>query len=247
MDKVRCLGRRIGSWLQHVDEKWSASNSVERLELLVLGLGSEIDSLKTLQQVSTASGIYLALLQDKKELNEEQVLQMFTSVMRSDLMGENLVQCLSRHEISCPKPLEKDKMSDEFKLHNLLLQICINVKGTSAEEFLMLNLSRNVCSHDGQFPSLARIFMKMTSGPNPQLRWSDIRNNCLIQILQNQGASNIIRLMNKSLRSMGESPLDIAPSKLEQGEFLRESYFDDPACLAALCSFEIQRALNRGR
>lgn len=224
MEKVRCVGRRrsgrrkripnpsLGSWLQHVDEKWS-SNSVERLELLILGLGSEIDSLKTLQQVKTASEIYRALLQRKKELDEEKVLQMFTSVMRNDLMGENLVQQLSRYEISCPKPLEKDEMSDDFKLHHLLLQICINVKGTNIEEFLILSLSRNIRSH-GKFTSLAQIFMKMTGGPNPHLNWSNIKDNYLVQLLQNQGAS-VIRLVDKFLRSMGESPPDIVPLQKE--------------------------------
>lgn len=182
MGEVRCVGRRwsgcreripnpsLGSWLQVVDEKWTSNLiSAERVELLLLGLGSEIDSLTMLQQVKTASEVYRALLQHRKELDEEKVLQIFTSVIRSDMMGENLIQHLSRYEISCPKRLEKDEMSDDFKLHHLLLQICIKVKGKNIEEFLVLNLSRNVPTH-GQFPSLAQIFIKMTSGPNPHIR-----------------------------------------------------------------------------
>ena len=204
------------SWLQHVDDRCSP----EEVELLELGLGGEIDS-TMLPQVKTASGLYHALLQHKKELEDEKVLQMFTSVMRNDLRWENLVQHLSRYELACPKPLEKDEMSDDFRLRLLLLQICIKVKGTKVEDFLGSNLSRHIPTRTctpGQFTSLAQVFIKMTSGPSPHLHWSNIRDNYLVQLLQNQARTNILRLVDEFLKNMGESPLEITPVPEKEGK-----------------------------
>ena len=98
------------AWLRHVDDGFS---SPEAVDLLKLGLGSEIDSI-VLQQIRSASGLYQALLQSSRGLDEVKVLQMFISVMRMDSMGRNLVQNMSLYKIPGPKPLKDDEMSDKI-------------------------------------------------------------------------------------------------------------------------------------
>ena len=201
------------AWLRHVDDGFS---SPEAVDLLKLGLGSEIDS-KVLQQVRSASGLYQALFQNNKELNEEKVLQMFISVMNKDSMGRNLVQKMSLYNIPCPKSLKNDEMSDKFRLNHLLLQICTKVKGTNNENHLIVQLSLHLPNPAGKrnFASLAQIFIEMTSGPNPLLSPSNIRESCLVRVLQDQGKS-ILPYINDFLRSIGESPVQTTPA--EAGE-----------------------------
>ena len=202
----------LGSWLQHVDDGCS---SPEAVELLKLGLGGEID-LKMMQSVKTASGLYRALFQNKKELDEEKVLQLFTSVMRKDSMGRNLIQKMPLYKISCPKPLEDDEMSYDFRLRHALIQICTKIKGTNAEDNLRVQLSLHIpdpCKK--KFVSLAQVFIEMTSGPNPLLSANNIRESCLVTVLQHQGKI-VLPYINDFLKSMGESPVESTP--VEAGE-----------------------------
>lgn len=200
------------TWLRHVNDRFS---SPEALELLKLGLGSEIDS-KVLQQAKCASSLYQALLQNKKELSEEKVLQMFISVIRKDSMGRNLVQKMSLYKIPCPKPLMHDEMSCKFRLHHLLLEICTKVKGTNDESNLRVQLSQHLPNPGKRnIVSLAQVFIEMTNGPNPLLSPTNIRESCLVRVLQDQGKS-ILPYVNDFLRSMGEFPVETTPA--EAGE-----------------------------
>ena len=205
------------AWLRHVDDGFS---SPEAVDLLKLGLGSEIDSI-VLQQIRSASGLYQALLQSSRGLDEVKVLQMFISVMRMDSMGRNLVQNMSLYKIPGPKPLKDDEMSDKFRLNHHLLQICTKVKGTSNEDQLIAQLSLHLPNRGKRnFVSLAQIFIEMTSGSNPLLSPSNIRESCLVRILQDLGnGAHVLPYINDFLKSMGESSVETAAgTPTEAGE-----------------------------